>query len=226
MSGALTNLAGTEGVRGVIVFDGDGTCLANDLPAPYDPLLMAEALKHVSEVCDVFASLDEGSVVSFSANGEEGGIVVRHVPPHTLIALTLPSVNVNVLNVALNVVALNLSRKSSGTQLQAGPRAADSNASFPSQSLSQSGDPDYPIPPDAVDRGLILQLLELYRNYLGPAAKLVVKQQLAGLGVTSRTLRAAQLGDFVVRLAQKIPNPERQREFVAAARQLQGRAFL
>jgi predicted regulator of Ras-like GTPase activity (Roadblock/LC7/MglB family) len=207
MNGALTNLSGTEGVRGVIVFDADGTCVANDLPAPYEPMLLAEAAKRVVDICDVFASLDDGNVNSFSAMGEEGGIVLRYVAPHTLIALTTPTVNMNVLNVAMNVVALNLGRKTSGTQASMGSRKAmDPIASQQSNTLSQSGDVD------------------TYRNYLGPAAKLVLKQQLAAFGVTSRTLRIGQYGDFVMRLAQKIPNSERQREFITHAQRLRDRS--
>jgi predicted regulator of Ras-like GTPase activity (Roadblock/LC7/MglB family) len=225
MNGALTNLSGTEGVRGVIVFDADGTCVANDLPAPYEPMLLSEAAKRVVDICDVFASLDDGNVVSFSAMGEEGGIVLRYVAPHTLIALTTPAVNMNVLNVAMNVVALNLGRKTSGTQTSVTSRKViDPVASQHSHSLSQSGDvPEAPIPPDAVDRAVIVQLLDVYRNYLGPAAKLVVKQQLAALGVTSRSLRMGQFGDFVLRLAHRIPSPERQREFIAHAGRLRER---
>jgi hypothetical protein len=164
-------------------------------------------------------------VNSFSAMGEEGGIVLRYVAPHTLIALTTPTVNMNVLNVAMNVVALNLGRKTSGTQpSMANRKAIDPVSSQQSHTLSQSGDiPDAPIPPDAVDRALILQLLDVYRNYLGPAAKLVLKQQLAALGVTSRSLRVGQYGDFVTRLAQKIPSPERQREFIVQAQRLRER---
>ncbi len=229
MTGALTNLSGTEGVRGVIVFDGDGTCVANDLPAPYEPMLLAEAVRRVSDICDVFASLDDGSVNSFSAMGEEGGVVLRYVAPHTLVALTTPKVNMNVLNVAMNVVALNLGRKASGTQPLTSSRGAapDAVASHTSQSLSQSGDiPEQPIPPDAVDRGVILQLLDVYRNFLGPAAKPVFKQQLAALGVTSRSLRAGQYTDFVVRLAHKIPSAERQREFMLGAKQLRERSVM
>jgi predicted regulator of Ras-like GTPase activity (Roadblock/LC7/MglB family) len=225
MNGALTSLSSTEGVRGVIVFDADGTCVANDLPAPYEPMLLAEAAKRVIDVCDVFASLDDGNVNSFSAMGEEGGMVLRYVAPHTLIALTTSTVNMNVLNVAMNVVALNLGRKTSGTQQSMASRKAIDPVASQSQSLSQSGDiPDQPIPPDAVDRAVILQLLDVYRNYLGPAAKLVLKQQLAALGVTSRSLRIGQYGDFVIKLAQKIPNPERQREFVTHAHRLRERS--
>lgn len=228
MNEALASLTATEGVRGVIVFDADGTCIANDLPMPYDAGLMTEAAKRIWLIFDVFASLDEGVANSFSVNCDAGGMVLRHNPPYTLIALTSPNVNMNVLTVALNVATLNLSRRQSGTQQAMNTRAPNSASNIhSSQLLSQSGGiPDQPIPPDAVDRQVIVQLLEVYRNYLGPAAKVVLKQQLAQLGVTSHTLRRAQFGDFVTRLAQKIPSPERQREFVTASRDLAQRLLV
>jgi predicted regulator of Ras-like GTPase activity (Roadblock/LC7/MglB family) len=222
MNEALASLTATEGVRGVVVFDADGACVANDLPPPYEPALMAEAAKRISLVFDVFASIDDGGVIGFSANCDAGGIVLRYSAPHTVIALTTPNVNMNVLNVALNVVTLNLARRQSGTQPATAARSpAELVASHSSQMLSQSGEiPEAQIPPDAVDRRVIVQLLEVYRNFMGPAAKLVLKQQLGALGVTSHTLRRSQFGDFVTRLAQKIPSVERQREFVTAAREL------
>jgi predicted regulator of Ras-like GTPase activity (Roadblock/LC7/MglB family) len=229
MNEALATLTATEGVRGVIVFDAAGTCIANDLPMPYDPGLMAEAAKRISLIFDVFASMDDGTVSSFSLNCDAGGIVLRHSPPHTLIALTAPNVNMNVLTVALNVVTLNLSRRQSGTQQAMNNTRAPNSASsvHSSQLLSQSGGiPDQPIPPDAIDRQVVVQLLEVYRNYLGPAAKVVLKQQLAQLGVTSHTLRRSQFGDFVTRLAQKIPTPARQQEFLGAARDLAQRLLV
>jgi len=221
MNEALASLTATEGVRGVIVFDADGTCVANDLPPPYEPALMAEAAKRIALVFDVFASIDDGAINSFSTNCDAGGIVLRYSAPHTVIALTTPNVNMNVLNVALNVVTLNLSRKQSGTQQATGRAPTEVVASHSSQMLSQSGDiPEAQIPPDAVDRRVIVQLLDVYRNYMGPAAKLVLKQQLSALGVTSYSLRRSQFGDFVTRLAQRIPSVDRQREFVTAAREL------
>lgn len=229
MNEALASLTSTEGVRGVIVFDADGNCIANDLPPPYEPALMAEAAKRIALVFDVFASIDDGAVSSFSVHCDAGGVVLRHAPPHTVLALTTPNVNANVLNVALNVVILNLLRKQSGTQLAAAPRPSqpDVAASHSSQLLSQSGDiPEQQIPPDAVDRRLVVQLLDVYRNFLGPAAKLVLKQQLNLLGVTSYTLRRSQFGEFVTRLAQRIPSVERQQEFLAAARELAQRQLV
>jgi predicted regulator of Ras-like GTPase activity (Roadblock/LC7/MglB family) len=228
MNEALASLTSTEGVRGVIVFDADGHCVANDLPPPYEPALMEEAAKRIALVFDVFASIDDGAVSSFSVNCDAGGVVLRHAPPHTVLALTAPNVNMNVLNVALNVVTLNLLRRQSGTQPAAAPRQQiDPVASHSSQMLSQSGDvPEQQIPPDAVDRRVVVQLLEVYRNYLGPAAKLVLKQQLNLLGVNSYTLRRGQFGDFVTRLAQRIPSVERQQEFLAAARELAQRTLV
>jgi hypothetical protein len=43
-----------------------------------------------------------------------------------------------------------------------------------------------------------------------------MKQQLAALGVSSRTLRRGQLSDLVSRLSARIPVPSRQQEFASA----------
>jgi len=224
MNEAFASLSKTDGVIGVMVFDEHGSCVANDMPPPYEPILLSEVVRRLSGAFDTFSSLDAGTASSFSMDCEEGSVVVRRVEHSWVVALTHPDVNMSMLNVAMNVVALNLSRTqpSSGT-LRTARTAADSlvsRASTLHATSSSSGDVE--IPPDAVDRVLIQQLVTIYQEYMGPAAKAVVKQQLSALGVTSRTLRRAQFGDLVARLAGKIPTAERQREFgatVAAFRQ-------
>jgi hypothetical protein len=67
-------------------------------------------------------------------------------------------------------------------------------------------------------RSVLQQLAIIYVDYLGPAANLVFKQELAALGVTSRTLRRAQLNDLLARLTTRIPVLGRQREFATAVR--------
>jgi len=69
----------------------------------------------------------------------------------------------------------------------------------------------------------VLQLLAIYTEYLGPAAKLVFKQQLDAMSTTSRTLGRTQLDALVGRLTARIPVPQRQREFAASAREYLGR---
>ena len=211
MNEALATLSRTDGVVGVVVFDDSGRCVANDLPPPYEPILLAEVLRRLSTAFDVISSLDSTEVTSFGVDCEEGSIVVRRVEHHWVLALTQSEVNMSLLNVAMNVVVLNLSR-ASGTQ-QVGRISSDSLTGRSSQVLQSTQGAQLETPPDAVDRSAVQHLLTLYTEYLGPAAKPVLQQQLAALGVTSRTLRRSQLSDLVSRLSAKIPEPQRQREF-------------
>jgi predicted regulator of Ras-like GTPase activity (Roadblock/LC7/MglB family) len=227
MNEAFASLTKTDGVIGVMVFDENGSCVANDMPPPYEPILLSEVVRRLASAFDTFSSLDDGAASSFSMDCDEGGVVVRRLDSGWVVALTHPDVNTSMLNVAMNVVVLNLSRgqPSSGTLRTA--RIPDSLVSrtgaSPSMSSSSEG---VEIPPDAIDRALIQQLVVLYQDYMGPAAKAVVKQQLVVLGVTSRTLRRGQLGDLVTRLGSKIPVPERQREFFAAVAKFRERVVL
>ena len=227
MNEAFATLSKTDGVVGVVVFDEHGACIANDMPAPYEPILLFEVMKRLWAAFSTFSSLDAGPVSSFSLDCEEGSLVLRHVDQHWVLALTHSEVNMSMLNVAMNVVVLNLSRSqpSSGT-LRAARSSQDSiSRSVVTQSMSSDAG-DQEIPPDAVDRALLQQLVVIYQEYMGPAAKAVVKQQLAALGVTSRTLRRSQFGDLTARLTSKIPVNERQREFMAAVQKFRERVLL
>jgi predicted regulator of Ras-like GTPase activity (Roadblock/LC7/MglB family) len=223
MNEALASLSKTDGVIGVVVFDEHGRCVANELPPPYEPILLSEVRDRLSAAFDAFSSLDNGEIVSFSADCEEGSIVLRRVERHWVLALTQADVNMNMLNVAMNVVVLNLSRgQNSGTRL-AVQNATSRTGSMQSMASSSA---NIETPPDALDRAILQQLLSIYQEFLGPAAKAVMKQQLASLGVTSRTLRRGQFGDLVTRLNSKIPVPQRQREFMAQVQKFQERALL
>jgi predicted regulator of Ras-like GTPase activity (Roadblock/LC7/MglB family) len=221
LSSSLSALASTEGVRGSVIFDGSGMVVATDLPPPYEPVLMAEVVKRLAGAFDVFTSLEESAVSGLFAHCDGGGLLMRKVEPHTLVVLTKPEVNVNLLNVALNVLALNLAREATNDSA-----ASRSNMSLPmgvqsSHMLSQSGAaPGEIIPPDAVGKATVMRLLNVFTEYMGPAAKVVLKQQLAALGVSSRTLRHAQYNDLVGRLASKLPSGPRQGQFTEAARRL------
>lgn len=216
---ALSSLSGTDGVLGSVVFDRTGVCVANDLPAPYEPVLMADFVRRLLGTFDVFASLDDCGVTGLYASCERGGVLLRHVDGHTLVVLTHTDVNVNLLNVALNVAVLNLAREMNNdvSRSRASPIAFGGQSSH---SMSQSGVPGEIIPPDAVGKAIVMRLLETFTEFMGPAARTVMKQQLAALGVSSRTLRHAQYVDLVHRLAARLPSTARQGQFIAAARRL------
>lgn len=221
MTSALASLSGTEGVRGAVIFDRAGMCVAKELPPPYEPVLMADVIKRLSAAFDAFTSLDESAVTSFYASCEGGGMFLRQVEHHTILVLTRSDVNMNLLNVALNVVALNLAREVSNDVTGSRVSVTASQGLNSSHMLSQSGAaPGEVIPPDAVGKAVVLRLLTLFTEYMGPAAKTVLKQQLAALGVSSRTLRHAQFPVLVNRLAGKLPSGPRQTQFLEAVRSL------
>ena len=233
---AVTGLAKTEGVLGVVIFDDAGNCLMNELPPPYEPILLGEVIKKLSATFDVLSSLEGGDATSFSVDSEDGCLVVRRAEHRWILALASLEANLNLLNVAMNVVALNLSRNgaSSGTRPAAPKANTDSLRGMGSvgsmAALSTSHDSSRgmseEIPPDAVSRSALQRLLAVYTDFLGPAAKPVLKQQLAALGVTSRTLRHSQFSDFLAKLNSKIPTAERQREFLLAVQKLRERSLL
>lgn len=224
MNEAFATLSRTDGVIGVVVFDDAGKCIANDLPPPYEPILLAEVLRRLSAAFDVFSSLDSTDVTSFAVDCEEGSVVVRRVEQHWVLALTQAEVNMSLLNVAMNVVVLNLSRTSGSQPIVRNSMETHSGRS--SQGFQSTHTEQLEIPPDAVERSAVQQLLTIYTEYLGPAAKPVMKQQLAALGVTSRTLRRGQLSDLVSRLSAKIPVAARQQEFATAVQAFRQRVSL
>jgi hypothetical protein len=226
MNEALANLSRTDGVLGVVVFDASGTCVANDLPPPYEPILMLEVLRRISASFDVFSSMVPTAPVSFGMDCEEGSLVVRRVDHNWVIALAQPNANMNLLNVAMNVVVLNLGRSGPRSGTQPAQRASLDSFSSRSSHMQSSQTAALEIPPDAIERGAVLQLLSIYKEFLGPAAKPVFKQLLAALGVTSRTLRKAQLGDLLNRMAAKIPVAHRQQEFLQQISDYRARTML
>jgi predicted regulator of Ras-like GTPase activity (Roadblock/LC7/MglB family) len=228
MNEAFATLTKTDGVIGVMVFDEHGSCIVNDMPPPYVPILLSDVVRRLSSAFDLFSGLDSGAVASFSMDCEEGSLVLRKVEQNWVVALTHPEVNTSMLNVAMNVVALNLARShpTSGTVRAASVAGPLSGRGFSQSGASSSSGIEVEIPPDAVDRALLQQLVLLYQEYLGPAAKAVVKQHLAALGVTAKTLRRGQFGDLVARLCSSIPVVERQREFNVAVAKFRERVLL
>ena len=230
-SEAVSTLTKTDGVLGVVIFDDSGQCLANDLPPPYEPILLGEVIKRLSGTFDVLTSLEGGEATTFSVDCEEGCLVVRRAEHRWILAIASLEANLNLLNVALNVVTLTLSRGDgapSGTRPAASKVMTDSLPSLGSLATSHDSTSGHAedIPPDAVSRAALQRLLAVYTDFLGPAAKSVLKQQLAALGVTSRTLRQAQFADFLARLSSKIPSGDRQREFATAVQKLRERSLL
>jgi len=91
--------------------------------------------------------------------------------------------------------------------------------------------PATPAPPAALRVEMVpiqalRELLNVFTEYFGPAARLVFKQHLAALGVTAQTLPRNELGMFLLELAKTIPSAHQQQEFMAKVQAYRTRSLL
>lgn len=77
--------------------------------------------------------------------------------------------------------------------------------------------PDLPRPADCVNRNALRDLLELMRHYFGPAAKLILKQELTQRGQSADTIPRNTWTDFIASLATRIPTIDRRDAFLTQA---------
>lgn len=221
MSLDLSTIVNTAGVNAAAVFDPSGQCLASELPPPYQPILLSDALDKLNAAYDFFAAMGgDESMTALSARCDDGYLLLRKLGELTTIILAEPKVNVAMLNVALNVLALNVSRRPK----EAGEAHMDSSRRISAPPLQgsmwSSPSASSPPPPDAVGKAAIRDLLHMLQRSLGPAAKLVLKQELTKLGATARTLRKGQWVDLVDGLARRIADAAKRAAFAAAAKAL------
>ena len=221
MSMDLSTIVSTAGVNAAAIFDSAGECIASELPPPYEPILLADAMDKLNGAYDFFTAMgDDAAMSALSVRCDDGYLLLRKVGDLTTLVLAETKVNVAMLNVALNVLALNMSRRSKApsavgdSQRLSAPPLQGSMWSSPSATS--------PPPPDAVGKAPIRDLLHMLQRLVGPAAKLVLKQELTKLGVSARTLRQGQWADLIDALGRRIADADKRRAFAEAAKQLVG----
>jgi hypothetical protein len=232
---ALSGLAQIPGVRGYAVFDQNGQCLAHDLPAPYEPILMAQAMEELAQAFDALKVLDEWGIETFVGRFQEGCLVMKPLANHRLVILTVPEMNMVKLNIGVTVASLKFERGDSGGGGSAGPsqsfprtssgfgqslppRTAPSMTSWTASPVSESL-----VPADAVGQFVMTQLLKLFTARVGPMAKILMGKQMRELGLQERTVGLSQYGDVVTLLARNIAEGPQRQDFIGAARALTGR---
>lgn len=118
------------------------------------------------------------------------------------------------------------SRPSMGGQSQGSHDPTPSAASRVSSQVSvlswtsPSGGGTLVIPPDAVGEQVIGELVTLLAKFVGPFAKVMVKEELKALGAHPRTLRRAAWRDLLDAIMRGIPQQEKREAFITEARRL------
>ncbi len=211
MSELLSGVAAVPGVMASAIFDRDGACVESIMQPPYETVLLSQALDALNSAFEIYdaTTADVASgVTDFVAQCDGGSLVLRRIAGYSVLAVAAASVNEAMLNVAFNVVVVKLTRAASGVVTPvAEPMATPSD----------------PPPSNAtVDTATLKALLHLYQRYMGPAAKVVLKQEMVRLGLRPRTLTREQFSGLIAPLAQRIQNAGWQGTFLEEAHVLEG----
>ena len=235
MSVLLGRLASIPGVSACAIFNANGECVAEDLKPPYESVLFSSTNNQLREAWEVFTFLDDSKPDLIVSKFEFGYLAIRRASGHTIFIVAEPTVNMAMINVGVNVAVLRLAE---GGQLGGNSKGvAVTTQSFrsPQQSVgtgvsigtksvlswtSPSGGGTLVIPPDAVGEQVIKELVMVLTKYVGPFAKVMVKEELKGLGADQRTLRRAAWRDLLDAIVRGIPQQEQREAFMLAASKL------
>ncbi len=111
MTAALAQLSQVEGVIGYGLFDRRGVCINSNLEPPYEPVLLSETLRKLAALIDSLPATDLPSMPRhFVAECEEHCLVVRGMDQGNVVVMTTKTADMGMLNVALNVLRLELSQ--------------------------------------------------------------------------------------------------------------------
>jgi predicted regulator of Ras-like GTPase activity (Roadblock/LC7/MglB family) len=195
MGALLQSLNAIPEVLGSVLFADDGYCQEVMMPSPYDePLLLGQVMSEVRAAAELMETLSTAHWNSFVLRYQDGCLVLRTIESLTALVLAGANVNLTMLNVGFNVVALKLTRPTAHRDAASG---------------------QYPIPPPLTAASVLDPLTKAFARYVGPMAKLLIQGELSRLGAgTSPT--AQQIEDLVSALVRRI-DPAKQSAFHAEA---------
>jgi len=233
MNDILTGLNEINGVIGSAIFDASDECVAHAIPAPYEPILLSQAMKEFRAVLEVMGSNEDAKDwAHMQVTLENGCVALRAVDDYTLMAIGSATLNHSMLSIGFSVASLKLSKakgdgsisKSAGksgakSASKSGAVSATGGSQKSLSSMSFSPAADGPRVPNAVGPAVIDALYKLLAREVGPFAKMAVKEEMGKLGATPYTMVPSQFDDLVGALVRRVPL-DKQKDFIAKAREL------
>ena len=178
MSAMLSGINAIPEVVGSALF-GPRDSIEVMMPAPYDePLLLAKVMAELRATVELLESLGTSRWNGFVIRYETHTLVVRHIDGLIFVVLAGASVNLTMLNVGFNVAALKMQKPIGQPASGSGPINAPTN---PGSGSAQ-----------------VEALAKALAKYLGPMAKLILKEELNRLG------GAHKLDELVAALSQRL----------------------
>jgi len=242
MNEILDVLVRVPGVSGAALCNQRGECVLSQLIPPFEPILIKKIVSEVRSVFQMMRYLDDSEPQFLVLHFDDVVVAVRQIEELTLIALATSTTNSTMLGVGLNVVNLKIHEHGianfelaagtgsrSGSGLQSSPRPSGTLTSVPaarsegtvisSPSLSGSDSGQLPAP-DFVGDEFVQRLVQALTRQLGPAAKVVFKQQVKHIGLTVGTITSSNLSNVVEALLQRIADVAKREAFLSDVRAL------
>ena len=243
MTEILDVLVRIPGVSGAALCNQAGDCVLSQLIPPFEPILIKQLVNEIRSVFQIMRYLDDSEPQFFVVHLDDVSIVVRQIGELTLVALASSTTNSNMLGVGFNVVNLKIREygpanfelaAGSGSGLKGAsasqsppPRQAAGSvpgrgeattiAASVSLSMSDSG---RPAAPDWVGEVVMQKLLKALARQLGPAAKVILKQEVKRIAVSMGSVTPSNFFSLVDALAQRINDPPKRQAFLSEARPL------
>jgi hypothetical protein len=243
MNEILDVLMRVQGVSGAALCNQQGECVLSELIPPFEPILIKRIVSEVRGVFQMMRYLDDSEPQFLVLHLDDVVVAVRQIEELTLVALATSTTNSTMLSVGFNVVNLKIhehgianfelaagtgSRTGSGSQSPPRPSggtptpvpiARSEGTAIGSASFSLF-DTGQPAAPDFIGDELVQRLVKALARQLGPAAKVVFKQQVKHIGLTVGTITSNNLSTVVDALLQRVTDGAKREAFLSDVRAL------
>ena len=243
MNEILDVIVRVPGVSGAALCNQRGECVVSQLIPPFEPILIKKIVSEVRGVFQMMRYLDDSEPQFLVLHLDDVVVAVRQIEELTLVAIATSTTNSTMLGVGFNVVHLKIldhgianfelaagtgSRPGSGSQsvprFGGGtpppvPIARSEGLAFGSASLGMF-DSGQPAAPDFIGDELVQRLVKALARQLGPAAKVVFKQQVKHVGLTVGAITPHNLPTVVDALLQRVTDVAKREAFLSEVRAL------
>lgn len=210
----LSNLCSVPGVRGAAIYTEGGHCVDYRFPTPYDQRLVQAIVHDLFVAFESYAYLEPASVSMAMMRATDGFLAFMATNRFRVLAITETDVNLAFLNVSFGA----LRHKLTGVNPDSYPTS--SSVTRPPHAHDRANgvnSPERSVVELAPAR-ILQNLIDTYAEYAGPAARLVVKEELRRLGFTASTLPRNRIDPLVARLSARLRTQSERATFLGGVR--------
>jgi hypothetical protein len=243
MNEILDVLMRVPGVSGAALCNQQGECVLSQLIPPFEPILIKKIVSEIRGVFQTMRYLDDSEPQFLVLHFDDVVVAVRQIEELTLVAIATSATSVTMLSVGFNVVNLKIRdhgianfdlasgtgprlgsglqsvpRPSSGAPTQI-PIARSEGTAIDSASLGIS-DTGQLAAPDYIGDELVQRLVKALTRQLGPAARVVFKQQVKRIGLTVGAITPGNLSAVIDAVLQRVTDGTKREAFLSDVRAL------